>query len=115
MRFGYHSVEKKNAVTTDATVVIATQVAGSAIAAFQAMLEIMLVVLSIDPRRQVPRHLAADSESKLERLVGLDDCRQTFARNATQARVMDRREFVCDQHQRPRDLTVAPACYGRRQ
>jgi hypothetical protein len=32
MRVGYHSVEKKNAVTTDATVVIATQVAGSAIA-----------------------------------------------------------------------------------
>jgi hypothetical protein len=45
MRVGYHSVEKKNAVTTDATAVIATQVAGSAIAAFQAMLEIMLVLL----------------------------------------------------------------------
>jgi hypothetical protein len=45
IRVGYHSVEKKNAVTTDATVVIATHVAGSAIAAFQAMLEIMLVLL----------------------------------------------------------------------
>jgi hypothetical protein len=45
MRVGYHSVEKKNAVTTGATVVIATQVAGSAVAAFQAMLEIMLALL----------------------------------------------------------------------
>jgi len=45
MRVGYHSVEKKNAVTTDATVVIATQVAGSANSAFQAMLEIMLLLL----------------------------------------------------------------------
>jgi hypothetical protein len=45
MRVCYHSVEKKNAATTDATVVIATQVAGSAISAFQAMLEIMLVLL----------------------------------------------------------------------
>jgi hypothetical protein len=53
MRVGYHSVEKKNAVTTDATVAIATQVAGSAISAFQAML---VLLLSIDPRRQVRRY-----------------------------------------------------------
>jgi hypothetical protein len=26
--------------------------------------------------------------------------------SATQARVMDRREFVCDQHQMPRDLSL---------
>ena len=67
---GYHLVEKKNAVTTDATVPIATQVAGSAISAFQAMLEIMLVLLlSIDTRRQRSAGICrrvADSESKLE-------------------------------------------------
>ena len=68
MRVGYHSVEKKNAVTTDATVVIATQVAGSAIAAFQAMLEIMLVLLSgskSSPPGQ-PAICPGGGESKLE-------------------------------------------------
>ena len=44
MRVGYHLVEKKNAVTADATVAMTTQVAGSAISAFQARLEIMLVL-----------------------------------------------------------------------
>jgi len=47
-RVGYHLVEKKNAVTTDATVAIATKVAGSAISAFQAMIEIILVLFLSD-------------------------------------------------------------------
>jgi hypothetical protein len=47
-RVGYHLVEKKNAVTTDATVAIATKVAGSAISAFPAMIEIILVLFLSD-------------------------------------------------------------------
>jgi hypothetical protein len=71
MRVGYHSVEKKNAVTTDATVVIATQVPRSAIAAFQAVLEIMLVLLLSGSKssRQVHRYAGIcfwGQESKLE-------------------------------------------------
>lgn len=61
--YPYHSVEKKAAITSDATVAMATQVAGSAISAFHAML-----VFLLDSRRQVRRHLPplAHSESKLD-------------------------------------------------
>ena len=84
----YHSVEKKAAVTSDATVAIATQVAGSAISAFQAML---VFLLSIDPRRQVRRHLppVADSESNSRHASVLIIAANLLLESATPTRVMD--------------------------